>query len=1022
MFSPSPTLHSAPNSPLKPIEEQASTSTHTTERPATRLSREDRQQFLNELHNSVPKVLIPIPSEKSIRDALTQFQDSTEFKTLARKTSETLDDILKLAQQECTPKTIHAMKISFGTFVAKMKFPRQYNPWFEFQSPYEQRNPLLHSTDEMIHSYQSSCPQIQKLGKLIHAAQSGKLGIPRQQANEEIKPFLNELPKLISVCGAGSLQNIEELLKNITNQLLPGDLNEQYDNQVDLVVRENIRKILLNTFQNDLHHEINEIHRTLALRKLSSSLLEIKDISIEEDPHAKTFLTEINRTSNTSFKQQIENKITNKIKPKIEPTLICTALAETYLDKIRTLIHEKGIQSDRIPHSSTQVEKAIEALNSEYGNPPKTYLLGEVDRKDHSRCITQSTDLLAAWFLHKLEGKNEQINRALQNLKTHTTNTTETAAPNIQYPHERIYQTGKLCWTIDKNPVSERSEQVTIESFSKNWLKKSIYTDSIDDGKMEILTKAIINTSNNIRLSDSNQHEIRTQLDNLLGSPECARIGLNALVGIPAEFFTSEDKILCLMFMQIANSQRPETNPLLQFILPQATIQTYGRSRSELREIIANSTIEKLNKNPELVSEKNPAAKKFIGQICRDYSARSSSMKRHNNLLAWAFENKNANLTQLILTEQKKTEPTEGINTQLSTHFYVTFPNKKTPRFTFPNWPIELQYLKTNPLGVAAIQNDLALMRVLIEAGADVNTADQYGHTALSYAAAYGSTEMVNTLLDHNANPNGTAASKKHSTIPPLLAATLAEKINMIDLLVDRGADINKASHSNKLTPLHAAYKTRNLLLIKKLYSKGAEHDSSKGTFFDSSPFSKKQSPIEMVNFQLRNARNEQNKISQSELIKQYAQVYVLHHIENKMRFPEKPLVHGYPLVHALSYQHNLPTLKMMMDHLDATPSEKATLLNSRSSKGTHHKTPLMVAAKQGAEEVAQYLLSHPETDIALKNSKGRTALDIAEKYGHSCIVNLIQQHTPSAPPSSPVHPTRGSATHTLGNKWFWRR
>lgn len=56
----------------------------------------------------------------------------------------------------------------------------------------------------------------------------------------------------------------------------------------------------------------------------------------------------------------------------------------------------------------------------------------------------------------------------------------------------------------------------------------------------------------------------------------------------------------------------------------------------------------------------------------------------------------------------------------------------------------------------AARQGDLAAIRQLLEQGVPVDAANQYGATALSYAASKGHLEIVKLLLEKGANPNVT--------------------------------------------------------------------------------------------------------------------------------------------------------------------------------------------------------------------------------------------------------------------------
>lgn len=92
----------------------------------------------------------------------------------------------------------------------------------------------------------------------------------------------------------------------------------------------------------------------------------------------------------------------------------------------------------------------------------------------------------------------------------------------------------------------------------------------------------------------------------------------------------------------------------------------------------------------------------------------------------------------------------------------------------------------TGDLSNAAAQGDLELVRQLLEAGADVNNTDSWGHTPLMSASWGGHKEIVQVLLAHGANVNVTtsrgwtalrfATNLPHPEIVELLKAAGAEE------------------------------------------------------------------------------------------------------------------------------------------------------------------------------------------------------------------------------------------------------
>ena len=107
------------------------------------------------------------------------------------------------------------------------------------------------------------------------------------------------------------------------------------------------------------------------------------------------------------------------------------------------------------------------------------------------------------------------------------------------------------------------------------------------------------------------------------------------------------------------------------------------------------------------------------------------------------------------------------------------------------------------PLYIAAQQGRLEVMRLLIDAGADVNARTDDGHSVLA-AAAWSNTEAVQLLLDRGATASGDA----------LQAAAALGRIETAKLLVEAGAPLQAG--------LRGAAQAGRLELAKWLLEQGA--------------------------------------------------------------------------------------------------------------------------------------------------------------------------------------------------------
>jgi ankyrin repeat protein len=86
----------------------------------------------------------------------------------------------------------------------------------------------------------------------------------------------------------------------------------------------------------------------------------------------------------------------------------------------------------------------------------------------------------------------------------------------------------------------------------------------------------------------------------------------------------------------------------------------------------------------------------------------------------------------------------------------------------------------------AAREGDATALRRLIATGADVDSLDRYGQTALMLAARDGHTEAVRILLEAGAALDHTA--KYH--LSALMLAVINDRHAIVEALVSAGADI----------------------------------------------------------------------------------------------------------------------------------------------------------------------------------------------------------------------------------------
>ena len=117
-----------------------------------------------------------------------------------------------------------------------------------------------------------------------------------------------------------------------------------------------------------------------------------------------------------------------------------------------------------------------------------------------------------------------------------------------------------------------------------------------------------------------------------------------------------------------------------------------------------------------------------------------------------------------------------------------------------------------------------AKAQLLISAGAKVDARSRNGRTPLHHASSCQRIDVIELLLDHDADINAMADERT----PPLYWPVAYGWPDVARVLLERGADVNIRMGGKKLTPLDVAIRGNKGEIILLLREYGAKRSSSR--------------------------------------------------------------------------------------------------------------------------------------------------------------------------------------------------
>lgn len=135
---------------------------------------------------------------------------------------------------------------------------------------------------------------------------------------------------------------------------------------------------------------------------------------------------------------------------------------------------------------------------------------------------------------------------------------------------------------------------------------------------------------------------------------------------------------------------------------------------------------------------------------------------------------------------------------------------------------IKVFFDDSNPLMLyAAISQDLRLFQALMDVGLDVNGANRAGVTPLMFAAAYNNAEVVNFLLEHGADASAVSYVEDMNALH--FAARYNPNPEATAALLEAGLPLEGVTSTGATPALLAAADNRNMEVIELLAQRGAD-------------------------------------------------------------------------------------------------------------------------------------------------------------------------------------------------------